>query len=368
MEDLFKYKVQVIDDAEENIDILVETLGEDYDVRVSMDGASALEDIFASPPDIILLDIVMPGMSGYEVCRQLKHNKKTADIPVIFVTVKQETVDQARGFKVGAVDYIIKPFSPPIIKARVQTHLKLKSQKDQLQESISIMEHEKEILLQKADLGIQAGCLAHDINNVLTQVFLVDIVPDMIPDELEAKPDIVRIVRSISDTVLLGKSVCKGYTNYIKDIGEGDYFESLELLLQPLDMYVRSFHGEIIKDIEDDLPPVKCKGYQLKRVFVNLFTNADQALENVEDKKIEIKLWADDDWVKFSMKDNGAGIPESIVPNIFDEMFSTKEDGVGLGLFLTKNVMDQHGGRIEVESVQNKGTMFTLSFPIIKDE
>ena len=118
--------VLVVDDTETNIDILVETLGEDYDVQVAMDGETALASAAEDPPDLILLDIMMPGMDGYEVCRRLKADENTRDIPVIFVTAKTEVEDEVRGFKLGAVDYITKPISPPRVVERVRAHLLLR--------------------------------------------------------------------------------------------------------------------------------------------------------------------------------------------------------------------------------------------------
>jgi len=126
MTDLSECKVLVVDDTEANVDILVETLGSDYDVSVAMDGETALEDIADEKPDLILLDIMMPGMDGYEVCQRLKANRKTRDIPIIFLTAKSEVGDETKGLELGAVDYIVKPFSPQIVEARVKTHLTLK--------------------------------------------------------------------------------------------------------------------------------------------------------------------------------------------------------------------------------------------------
>ena len=126
MHDFTKCTVLVVDDTETTLDILVETLGDDYDVSVSRDGEDALEIIRSEPPDLILLDIMMPGMDGYEVCRQVKASAITANIPIIFVTAKSDVADETMGFDVGAVDYITKPISPSIVRARVKTHLELK--------------------------------------------------------------------------------------------------------------------------------------------------------------------------------------------------------------------------------------------------
>lgn len=136
MNRLSKSTVLVVDDTESNIDILVEVLGTEYEVTVAMDGDSALEAVDTQHPDIILLDIMMPGIDGYEVCRQLKANISTRKIPIIFLTAKTEIEDEAKGFELGAVDYITKPISIPIVNARVKTHLALYDQNLALEEKV----------------------------------------------------------------------------------------------------------------------------------------------------------------------------------------------------------------------------------------
>jgi len=126
----------VVDDTESNIDILVDVLGNDYDVRVAMDGESALKYIEDYPPHLILLDIIMPGISGYEVCQRLKKKKSTRYIPVIFLTSLDDEQDEAKGLALGAVDYITKPFSPQLVKARVHNHLLLKQHQNHLEDMV----------------------------------------------------------------------------------------------------------------------------------------------------------------------------------------------------------------------------------------
>lgn len=117
----------VVDDDSENIQIVRSILGDKYKIRVATDGFKALELAKVEPlPDLILLDVIMPHVDGYEVCKQLKTDPKTRDTPVIFLTGKTEVADETRGFEVGAIDYIHKPFSPPIVTARVRTHLTLR--------------------------------------------------------------------------------------------------------------------------------------------------------------------------------------------------------------------------------------------------
>ncbi|MBF0161685.1 MAG: two-component system response regulator [Magnetococcales bacterium] len=132
--------ILVVDDTRTNIDLLVHLLGDQYEVSVALDGESALEVAMEERPDLILLDIMMPGMDGYEVCRRLKMREETRNIPILFVTARKESVDEEQGFALGAVDYITKPFSPLLVKARVKTHLRLKQALDRVTHHNRILE------------------------------------------------------------------------------------------------------------------------------------------------------------------------------------------------------------------------------------
>jgi len=132
--------VLVVDDTEANVDILVDALGDLYDVSVAMDGESALEAVAEEPPDIVLLDIMMPGMDGYEVCRRLKADAATRKIPVIFLTAMTEIENKTKGFQLGAVDYITKPFEVLEVQARLKTHLSLVLASRELEQQNEILE------------------------------------------------------------------------------------------------------------------------------------------------------------------------------------------------------------------------------------
>ena len=129
-------RVLVVDDTEANIDLLVGMLDAAYDVRVATDGAEALEAVAEEKPDMILLDVMMPGMDGYEVCRRLKENPETRGIPVIFLTAMTGENEEARGLSLGAVDYIAKPFSPELVKSRVNNQIELKRYRDRLEDLV----------------------------------------------------------------------------------------------------------------------------------------------------------------------------------------------------------------------------------------
>lgn len=165
MKKLSECTVLIVDDTEVNVDILVEALGDDYEISVAMDGESALENIEMEVPDIILLDIMMPGMDGYEVCRHIKENKATAEIPIIFLTAMTDINSKTKGFELGAVDYVTKPFEILEVKARVFTHLSLKLAKYELSKQNEILEKKviertKEICLTQEATIEALACLA----------------------------------------------------------------------------------------------------------------------------------------------------------------------------------------------------------------
>ncbi len=137
-----KQTILVVDDTEINIDILLEILSNDYNVHVATDGESALNSVEKFQPDLILLDIVMPVLNGFDVCSRLKANKNTQGIPVIFVTSLTDVPDETHGLELGAVDYITKPFNPVIIKARIKNHLELKRHRDLMDLLIEMKSHE----------------------------------------------------------------------------------------------------------------------------------------------------------------------------------------------------------------------------------
>ena len=154
-----KHLLLLVDDDPENIEIVNSILGEEYEIRVAKNGVKALELANMDPrPGLILLDVVMPHMDGYEVCKHLKADPKTRVIPVIFLTGKTDVADETHGFEVGAVDYIHKPFSPPIVKARVRTHLMLREAHETVAGQLATINSELEMARQ-----VQSSILPREI-------------------------------------------------------------------------------------------------------------------------------------------------------------------------------------------------------------
>ncbi len=357
-------KVLLVDDDPAHLDILEAILGSDHDVSAVTGGEEALRFVRAERPHIVLLDILMPDLNGYEVCRRLKALPETADIPVIFVTSRDADEDEARGLEYGAQDYITKPFCPAVVRARVRNHLLLAEQRERLEKSISLLEHEKELLQQKAELGIQAGGLAHDMANILTVLEVLRYIPRERPGTDEEWADVLAAVDMSVESMDVGAGICKGFTSYLRNVGEPAEDCSLSDLLQVLGMYRKRYKGALTQHVQPAMPPVRCKAWQVRRVFVNLFTNAMQAVEQAASPEIALRLWHDAQGAHFSITDNGAGILPEHLPRIFEESFTTKPAGTGLGLYMARQIMDSHGGTIAVDSQPGKGTTFTLTFPM----
>ncbi len=186
-----KQNMLIVDDIPANIKVLAETLKSDYEISFATNGQQALEIARSkNPPDLILLDIMMPGMDGYDVCRTLKADKVTQSIPVIFITAKSEEEDETKGLEIGAVDYITKPFCPAIVKVRVRTHLERK-------------QAEEERVKREKLQGVleTAGAVCHELNQPMQAVFgcldllLMDITEDnpLYEDLKEIKGQIARM-------------------------------------------------------------------------------------------------------------------------------------------------------------------------------
>ena len=148
-----KAAILAVDDTPENLDVVKGILAKDYTVKVAINGPMALKIVEKAPPDLVLLDVMMPEMDGYEVCRRLKAVPVTRDIPVIFLTAMDQTSDEAMGFQAGAADYIAKPINPPILEARVRTHLALKESLDALNQAYAIIKGQKDRMEAELNVG-----------------------------------------------------------------------------------------------------------------------------------------------------------------------------------------------------------------------
>ncbi len=176
-DDPHKQKILIAEDAPANIDVLASALFPVYDISVATNGLEALEIATSdSPPDLILLDIVMPKMDGYEVCRRLKANSQTKHIPIIFITSKSEDADETKGLELGAVDYITKPFEISIVKTRVQTHLELKKHRDHLESLVK----ERTAELEEANIALKVMLKKRDEEKIEIEEKVLTNIKEMV--------------------------------------------------------------------------------------------------------------------------------------------------------------------------------------------
>ena len=217
MKELSNCTVLVVDDTEANIDILVATLDSEYEVSVVMDGESALETVNTDLPDLILLDIMMPGIDGYEVCRRIKSEPKTTDIPIIFITSMSEIQNKTKGLELGAVDYITKPFEVMEVKARVKTHLSLMLANKKLQQLSS---HLSKYVSSEVIQSIMDGNTEAIINSSRKElsVFFSDIVDFSKKTELLEPEDMTLLLNKYFDRM---ESIIRKYNGTLdKYIGD----------------------------------------------------------------------------------------------------------------------------------------------------
>src|SRR5512135_499371 len=202
MKDLSECRILIVDDIRANVDVLVQALRNDYKLSVALDGTSALRSVEKNPPDLVLLDIMMPGIDGYEVCRRLRENEQTRDIPVMFLTSLEDVQDKARGFEIGANDYLTKPFEILEVKARVRSLVRAKAYADAIREA-----REMELSIARE---IQMGILPSDLSPCTTGTGL-DIHAVLEPAQ-QVGGDLYDVLRADDDrvAVVLGDVSGKG--------------------------------------------------------------------------------------------------------------------------------------------------------------
>ncbi len=337
-----KATILIVDDTPENLDVLKGLLGSEYNLKVAVNGKIALKIANLDPhPDLILLDIMMPVMDGYETCTELKANPDTQDIPVIFITAKTETDDIVKGFDVGAIDYVTKPFNPPELLARVKTQLIIKQQQDLIAEQNA---QHKELL----------HVLAHDLANhfAILQMSLQAI--EVLPHKLESYKekmnravvngiDVINLVREMR--AMESKGIELSSINLLETVKESQILISEKLEAKKIDISI---------DIDPAIMIIAEKRSLVNSVINNVLTNAIKF--SFEGSAITISAVIEDSLAKLSICDSGIGIPENLLANLFDVSKSTSrtgtngEKGTGFGIPLMKKFVELYGGSVDVKS------------------
>ena len=419
---IFKADILIVDDTPDNLRFLSSLLlDEGYNVRKATNGQMALTAVKTIPPDLILLDVNMPKMSGYEVCELLKKDSQTSSVPVIFLSALDDVMDKVKAFKVGGVDYITKPFKIEEVLARIQNQLTIKNlqnelqaQNTQLQQALNELKKAQAQLVQKEKmlgLGQLAAGMAHEINNSIGFVSsnlepaseyiqdllnLINLYQQEYPNpsipiqeaiqEIDLdflSLDIKKIMGSMQtgaeriSTMILALRIFSRLNE--SDIKAVDIHEGLDSTLLLLQHRLRKERKcpeiKVIKQY-GNLPLVTCYASQLNQVFFNLLNNAIDAIDSGLEKGItELSsptIWINTELtayktVKIQIKDNGIGIDEKVRSRLFNPFFTTKPVGQGSGLGLVTSyeiVVEKHKGELRCNSLHGQGAEFTIEIPV----
>ncbi|MFT4928443.1 MAG: signal transduction histidine kinase/ligand-binding sensor domain-containing protein [Phenylobacterium sp.] len=395
-----RFRILLVDDEPINRQVLHNHLSlQNYQLIEATGGQQALDVISQDGPfDLILLDVMMPGVSGYEVCTQLREIYPSNDLPVIFLTAKNQVADMVQSFAVGANDYLSKPVSKHELLTRVETHLKFLDIHRDLEGKVSmrtkaLIDTQQQLIQSEkmAALGTLTAGVAHEINNptsfvhVSSQNLEVDLgrfqqfLFDLAGDASEAMLDSFRA----QFAPLYGHlSTIKNGTERIKIIVEDLHaFTQLDSaeqktvvvtdLLQSTINLVQTQHLELTDFVTDfqATPALNCYPAQLNQVFMNLIVNACDAIrEAAKTVKGEIVIGCrvNGDAIEVSIKDNGCGMSEETKTKLFEPFYTTKEvgEGTGLGLSISFGIVQKHGAQLSVESQLGVGTTFLLRLPL----
>ncbi|MEH2193128.1 MAG: response regulator [Nostoc sp.] len=397
--------ILIVDDNPTNLSVLKQTLKTaGLNVRLAEDGKSAIAQVDRAIPALILLDVQMPVMDGFETCSYLKANPHTCDIPIIFMTALADTENKVKGLSLGAVDYITKPFEQEEILARVRVHLQMGNMTKTLQQMTATLEQkvaERSASLQKAQvqlvqqeklsiLGELVAGVAHEINNPIgcissnlapaqeyvailekaLRLYQAEVIHPsaQMQQELEeldvefVLEDLPKLLNSMKLSSVRIKDISVSLRNFCRADVAGkvlfDVHQGLDSTLLILQHRLKGLSGrspiEVIKAY-GKLPEVECYPGQLNQVLMNLLANAIDALEesnqerSPEDIKanpsrIEIQTRLDDSqkYIVICIRDNGMGMSPEIQQHIFDHLFTTKEvgKGTGLGLAIARQIIE----------------------------
>ena len=383
--DLRGARLLLVDDVPANLDVLCALLeGADYRISIAPDGAIALRLAAQTAPDLILLDVVMPEMNGFEVCRRLKQDPKTEHIPVIFITAENQTEGVVEGFEAGGVDYIAKPFQDAEVLVRVKTHLSLSRLTRELETKSTALEEKNQSLNEANEALVVANQKIQEVSRYKSE-FLARMSHDL-RTPMNAIIGYTRILLRRTRDVLEERHYrnlenieisADHLLNLISDILDLSKIEAGRMEIQLQDVDLQQLVGEcamalssLLRDgvqLErqlEDVEPLRTDPNLLRRVLMNLLSNA---VKFTEQGRIDLRLRSIEGGLEVVVADTGPGIPAAELPHIFDEFHRVEggkkggPEGTGLGLAIARKSVNLLGGRLAVESQTGRGTKFTLT-------
>lgn len=358
--------VLIVDDLPNNVRLLSIMLTEKgYQVRKAINGQMALNTVRSLIPDLILLDINMPDLNGYQVCEQLKADEKTREIPVIFISALDDVLDKVKAFQVGGVDYISKPFQGEEVMARIENQLTICRQKKQLQNEI------KERQKAEETLEIYLHAVSHDLRNPVIGMSMI--LNNLIKNSQgETKEVSLKILQQMANS-------CDRQLTLIDSLVETRQNDlwGVSLELKPLSLYeigqqisqewelrLKENQATLINNFSPNLPLVNADAHHLWRVFENLLANALK--HNPQGIIITLSARLQGNYLWCSIADNGVGISETQRKQLFDRYQrgnNNNQISLGLGLYLCRQIIHAHGGEIGIMNNDEKGSQFWFTLP-----
>lgn len=365
-------RILIVEDAPANIQTLIAILKEKgYDISVATNGRQALTVLQSVRADLILLDIMMPDMDGFETCSRIKDTPEWRDIPIIFLTAKTETSDIVRGFELGAVDYVAKPFHAHELLARVDTHLKM----DRLRrENERLVRDEAELARHRSVSEMVAG-VAHELN---TPLGIINTASSIL-SRWVASPDLNNLQDVTDATSLITRNVARAHklvqdfkrvsVHQITDVLEpAGLAEVVNETIHLFRLTARALEVVVVNHLPDGRGPWLGYPGSLSQVLLNLLGNVQRyAYPGGGPGLVEITLAVDSGgYYTVEVRDYGQGIAPVNLPRIFEPFFTTgrSKGGSGLGLSIVHTLVTAHmQGAIRVDSGPGEGTAVTVRLP-----
>ena len=349
-----KGKILIVDDAVDTVELLKKRLRfEGYDTAEAYDGEEALKQVAEYNPDLIILDVMMPKLDGYEVCQRLKSNENTKYIPILMLTAKSEVEDKVKGLDIGADHYLAKPFNYKELSARVRSLVAVKAAREKL------VEEEKSKALERMMEEVE-----HEIRNPLTSIGgFARRVYNRLPQGDPNKKYMEMIINDVARLENMIKELLELETTAISYRELTNINDVIMEALKSFEQDLEDRGTEARTELGDNLPLISIDQEQMKMALANLVENSIEAMQN-KLKILKVTSRISDGRIEIQVSDTGKGIPKDKIKNIFDPFFTSKTRGPGVGLTFVLKIIQEHRGTVSVESEPGKGTIFTIRLPL----